>query len=131
MILGVNELKTIFKDIPKSGIVLLKGDLGAGKTTFVKEYVSSIGLNDEVSSPTFSILNIYSNRVFHYDIYNQNSSKFIESGLFENLEAHGIHFIEWADETLENILERYGFKYINLEIRRVNNNKREYCLCTN
>jgi tRNA threonylcarbamoyladenosine biosynthesis protein TsaE len=70
-------------------------------------------------------MNIYDDRVYHYDIYNEGVSKFIESGLLENLELEGYHFIEWADEKLEKILQTYGFEYIVIEITP-NGEKREY-----
>ena len=116
------ELKNI---LPKGGIVLLKGDLAAGKTTLVKAFVQSLGIGENVSSPTFSIMNIYDNRVFHYDIYSEGVSKFIQNGLLENLELQGYHFIEWADEKLAEILNAYGFNFITVEIIS-HGEKREY-----
>ena len=135
MILALNELDRLSLKIkelhPDGGIILLQGDLASGKTTFVKDFVGFIGISNEVSSPTFSIMNIYDDRVFHYDIYNNSTAKFIESGLLENLELDGYHFIEWADEKFEDILKTYGFRYTTIKIRLTNNNKREYTICTN
>ena len=135
MILSLSELKKLVSKIkeifPKSGIILLKGNLASGKTTLVKEFVKSLSLNQIATSPTFLIQNIYDNKVFHYDIYNEGSKKFIESGLLEELEKEGYHFIEWADESLEEILKTYGFSYIVIEIKAVEKDKREYKICTN
>jgi len=111
--------------LPKGGIVLLKGDLASGKTTLVQAFVKFLGLSVEVTSPTFSVMNVYDERVYHYDIYNEGTAKFIESGLLENLEKSGYHFIEWADEKLENILKTYGFEAIMIAITPANE-KREY-----
>ena len=135
MILSLNEIEKLVSKIkeifPKSGIILLKGDLASGKTTLVKEFVKSLSLNQTATSPTFLIQNIYDNKVYHYDIYNEGSKKFIESGLLEELEKDGYHFIEWADESLEEILKTYGFSYIIIEIKATNKDKREYKICIN
>jgi tRNA threonylcarbamoyladenosine biosynthesis protein TsaE len=102
--------------LPKGGVVLLKGDLASGKTTLVKAFVKDAGVEEEATSPTFSIMQHYGDDLYHYDIYNEGVSKFIESGLLENLEKEGYHFIEWADEKLRDILEVYGFDFITVEI---------------
>jgi tRNA threonylcarbamoyladenosine biosynthesis protein TsaE len=120
MIKAENELDAIHEKIsqllPTGGIVLLKGDLASGKTTLVQSFVRFLGLDVEATSPTFSIMNVYDNRVYHYDIYNEGTKKFVESGLLENLENRGYHFIEWADEKLEALLSAYGFDTIMIEI---------------
>lgn len=102
--------------LPEGGVVLLVGDLASGKTTLVKAFAKHIGVEDEVNSPTFSIMQEYADEIFHYDIYNEGTRKFIESGLMEKLESKGYHFIEWADEDLEKIIKDFGFKYIKIEI---------------
>ena len=119
---SINKIKEL---LPNGGVVLLRGDLASGKTTFVKEFVSSFGIKDEVSSPTFSILNIYDDKIYHYDIYNEGVTKFIQNGMLENLELSGYHMIEWGDESLEKILKEYGFKYIVLDIEVIDD-KRYY-----
>jgi len=122
---SLKDLKNIVELLKESHIILLKGNLASGKTTLVKEFVKSLGIKSEVSSPTFSIMNSYEDRVFHYDIYNEGSKKFIESGLLENLESDGYHFIEWADDSLEELLKVYGFSYTKVEITP-KDDKREY-----
>ncbi|HIO90177.1 MAG TPA: tRNA (adenosine(37)-N6)-threonylcarbamoyltransferase complex ATPase subunit type 1 TsaE [Campylobacterales bacterium] len=135
MILSLSEIDKLSQELqelyPSGGIILLQGDLASGKTTFVKNFTKFIGLSCEVSSPTFSIMNSYDDKIFHYDIYNNSTTKFIESGLLENLELEGYHFIEWADEKFEEILKTYGFRYTTINITPTNDNKREYKLCTN
>jgi len=130
VVAGLENLKEVVESLKDSSIILLKGNLASGKTTLVKEFVKSLGLDSEVSSPTFSIMNSYADKVFHYDIYNEGSKKFIESGLLENLELDGYHFIEWADESLEELLNLYGFGYTKVEITP-KDDKREYKICTN
>ena len=130
MIASLNELDSITsmikQKLPNGGVVLLKGNLASGKTTLVKKFVNFLGLSDNATSPTFLIQNIYSDRVFHYDIYNEGVEKFIESGLLEELEKDGYHFIEWADERLEEIVKGYGFKVLTIEINPLSSDKREY-----
>ncbi len=115
----------IKKLLPDGGIILLKGDLASGKTTLVKAFVREAGLDEEATSPTFSVMQVYGDAIWHYDIYNEGVAKFIESGLLENLEKTGYHFIEWADEKLKQILEAYGFSFITVEITPAGE-KREY-----
>ena len=132
VVVGVEELSKVVDEVLKLDrtIILLKGNLASGKTTFVKEFVKFLSLDAEVSSPTFSIMNSYEDRVFHYDIYNEGSQKFLESGLLENLELDGYHLIEWADEKLERILKEYGFAFIKVKITP-KDDKREYKICIN
>ena len=125
---GLDDINhQIQKELPAGGIVLLKGDLATGKTTLVQSFVAFLGLDVEATSPTFSVMNVYDDKVFHYDIYNEGTAKFIESGLLENLEHKGYHFIEWADERLEEILSAYGFDPIMIEIKAANK-AREYTI---
>ena len=111
----------------KNIIVLLQGDLASGKTTFVKAYVKSIGSDDIVTSPTFSLQSIYSNNIYHYDIYNKTLEEFISLGLLEEFEKDGIHFVEWGDKKLEMILKEYGFEIIVININK-KSESREYII---
>ncbi len=120
--------KEIIDEIGSDGIILLKGDLASGKTTFVKKFVENLGLHVDVSSPTFSIMNEYENRVCHYDIYQNGVEGFLQSGLFEKLDEPKYHLIEWADDRLEEILKKMGFDYMKIEIQTIDN-KRGY-ICT-
>jgi tRNA threonylcarbamoyladenosine biosynthesis protein TsaE len=108
-------------------IVLLRGDLASGKTTLVQNYITHLGINDIVTSPTFSIQSIYGNNIYHYDIYNKTLGEFISLGLLEEFEKNGIHFVEWGDEKLENILIEYGFSVIVVNIEK-KNESREYTI---
>lgn len=119
----VKELKDIIKN--EDTIIILRGDLASGKTTLVKSYVKSLGLSDLVTSPTFSLQAIYSNNIFHYDVYNKTLQEFISLGMLEEFEKEGIHFVEWGDEKLETLLKDYGYRVILVEIEK-KDNKRLY-----
>ena len=119
----VDIIKYIEEMLPNGGIVLLVGDLASGKTTLVQNFVKTLGLKDEATSPTFSILNIYDDKVYHYDIYNEGSDKFMQSGLLENLELEGYHFIEWADEKLEQMIKATGFEFMKIKIEHREKNR--------
>ena len=106
-------------------IVILRGDLASGKTTLVKNYLKALNLDDLVTSPTFSLQAIYSNNIFHYDVYNKTLSEFISLGMLEEFEKEGTHFVEWGDESLENLLRDYGYNVILIEIEK-KENKRLY-----
>ncbi len=82
-------------------VVLLKGDLGAGKTHFVKGVARSFQISeDEVQSPTFSLIHEYPGKIplYHIDVYRlQRSGEALEFGLEEYLYGDGICLIEWPE----------------------------------
>ena len=127
--LELNQLDVLtkyLKDIViEDCIVILRGDLASGKTTLVKSYVKALGLADLVTSPTFSLQAIYSDNIFHYDVYNKTLGEFISLGMLEEFEKSGVHFVEWGDEKLEEILKDYGYEVILIEIEK-KDNKRLY-----
>ncbi len=123
----VEKIRDIVSRFDDDCIVILRGDLASGKTTFVKNYVKFLGLDDSVTSPTFSIQSIYSDKIFHYDIYNKNLAQFISLGILEEFEKDGVHFVEWGDEKLEKLLKSYGYNVIVLNINKVDD-KRQYSI---
>ncbi len=110
----------------KSGVVILKGDLAAGKTTLVKAVVKALGVNDEVTSPTFSLQQCYGDAIYHYDMYNHGLDHFISLGMLEELDKEGLHFVEWGDDKLIEILSASGIPTVVIEIEKVSDNEREY-----
>jgi len=128
-ILGLNEIDTVVEDVVKSfpcGVVILKGDLASGKTTFVKKIVKKLGITNEVTSPTFSLQQCYGNNIFHYDIYNHGLEHFISLGMLEELDKKGLHFIEWGDTELENILKDAGIDTMVVNIEKTSQETRKY-----
>jgi len=130
MILKINQIDQIINLLKKKienkdTIVLLQGDLASGKTTFVQNFVASLNIKEAVTSPTFSIQSVYGNHIYHYDIYNKTLNEFISLGLLEEFEKKGIHFVEWGDDKLKNILLEYGFNVITIKIEK-KEESREY-----
>lgn len=106
----------------KAGDLLgLQGDLGAGKTTFVKGLAAGLGLKekDEVKSPTFVLMHIYPTKIplYHFDLYRLETDQEMQStGIDEFVgDRQGITCIEWADKA-KNILTDKAY-WIELEWR--------------
>ena len=110
----VHELHTHLGS--EGSIILLRGNLASGKTTFVKYFAQELGITDTVSSPTFSILHEYDALLFHYDIYQCGSEGFLKSGLMEKLDLYGYHLIEWAEKDFETLLQHYAIPYSTIDI---------------
>ena len=91
----------------RGDIICLKGELGAGKTHFVKGFVTAFGISqDSVSSPTFSIINEYHGElpVYHFDFYRlENVQEALEIGTEEYFYGDGVSIIEWP-ERIEALL---------------------------
>ena len=78
-------------------VVLLDGDMGAGKTVFSKGVAEGLGIEEEVTSPTYAYMNDYDGRLFHYDCYRIESVEQAERlGLADYFDMGGICLIEWA-----------------------------------
>ena len=78
----------------------LHGEIGVGKTVFVRGVAVFFGAGDEVCSPTFAIMNIYNGRVpvYHFDLYRlECEDEIFEAGLYEFLEGEGISLVEWPE----------------------------------
>jgi len=132
-LLDLDKLDILAKDITatfKEGVVILRGDLASGKTTLVKRVVKELGVDDEVTSPTFSLQQCYGDSIFHYDIYNHGLEHFLSLGMLEELEKEGIHFIEWGDEKLQEILVSVGIDVMVIDIQKISADEREYKICT-
>lgn len=98
-------------------ILLLKGNLGAGKTTITQFLLKKLGSDDEVSSPTYSIVNEYNTpqgKIFHFDLYRlKNIDEVYDIGMEEYLDNAFLCIIEWP-EVYEDDL--YGLKYHEMSI---------------
>ena len=89
------------RELPRRGVVLLIGNLGAGKTTLAKGIVNGLGAAapDEVSSPTFTLIHEYGEgRVYHIDLYRLDEPREVATlGLEEIFERDGLVLIEWGE----------------------------------
>ena len=98
----------IAKQLSKGDIIVLTGELGAGKTKFVEGFLEYFGLQDEISSPTFNIVNEYNSdkvNIYHFDVYRlEDIDEFYAIGGEEYFEK-GICLIEWG-EIIQEILPK-------------------------
>lgn len=99
--------KKIADNLKGGEIILLNGDLGAGKTTFTKGLAKALGINNVVTSPTFTFMKQYlSGRIplYHFDMYRvEEEDELYELGLSEYLYLNGVCVIEWNKfENIEN-----------------------------
>ncbi len=97
-----------------SNIVWLEGEMGSGKTTLVKAIVRLLGSKDEVSSPTFAIVNEYAtpkNKIYHFDLYRlEDETEALDFGIEEYFyDNNSYSFIEWA-KIIETILPEHSQK---------------------
>ena len=83
-------------------LITFEGEMGAGKTTFIKEFVKALGTSDEVSSPTFSIVNEYDTdkgKVYHFDFYRLNhEDEALDFGIEEYLFSNQYCLMEWPNK---------------------------------
>ncbi|MDN5397083.1 MAG: tRNA (adenosine(37)-N6)-threonylcarbamoyltransferase complex ATPase subunit type 1 TsaE, partial [Chryseobacterium sp.] len=111
--------EVVDKIIPdlKHNILLLKGNLGAGKTTFTQFLLKNLGSQDEVNSPTYSIVNEYTTpegKIYHFDLYRlKNIEEVYDIGIEEYLDHAFLCIIEWPEVYEE---ELYGLKYHTMSI---------------
>ena len=117
-------------------VICLIGDLGSGKTVFTKAFALALGINENITSPTFNIIKEYDNaemKLFHMDVYRLSDTK-QDIGIEEYFDKGGVTIIEWADmikdilpeerldikikiaddNTRILILKPHGEKYVNI-----------------
>lgn len=111
-------IEWIKNNLKEGGVVILQGDLASGKTTLTQAFARYLGVEEAVTSPTFSLQQCYGNQLYHYDIYNHGFEHFIALGMLEELEKPGFHFIEWGDEALKNLLKSAQIPMVNVKIRK-------------
>ena len=110
--------------LPDGGVVVLRGDLAAGKTTLVRSIAAAWGVAEAVTSPTFSLQQRYGEALYHYDIYSHGFEHFLSLGLFEELERPGYHFIEWGDEALIALLRSAAIPALVIDIEKLGDRRR-------
>lgn len=98
-------------------IISLTGDLGAGKTTLTKSIGKGLGVEDYITSPTFTLINEYKGRInlYHFDVYRlEGSMDLYDLGFEEYIYSEGISIIEWGDK-IEEALPK---ERINIRIEK-------------
>jgi len=106
-------------------IFLFYGDMGAGKTTLIKALCERLGTTENVTSPTFSIVNEYigsSHKIYHFDFYRlKNQSEALDMGYEEYFYSDAYCFIEWP-EKIPDLLPQH---YVNINIKVTGDTLRE------
>ena len=108
------------KTLKRGDVVLLGGEMGAGKTVFAKGVAKGLGIEDEVLSPTYAYMNDYGGKLYHFDCYRLSCGEQAESlGLCDYFYADGVCLIEWA----ENISSVLPEKVKRVDIRKTENGR--------
>jgi len=131
----LQQLPEIAKEVlkfAKHKVLLFYGEMGVGKTTLIKELVKQLGVSDNVSSPTFSLVNEYhtqmNDKVFHFDLYRiDNEEEAMDMGIEEYLYSNNWCLIEWPNK-VENLLP---LKSVSITITTNNNQQRTIELINN
>jgi tRNA threonylcarbamoyladenosine biosynthesis protein TsaE len=117
-----------------SKVVCFYGDMGAGKTTFIKAMVKALGSNDVVSSPTFSLVNPYvteKDTIYHFDLYRvQDVEELYQIGIEDYLDSDAWILIEWPQIIRDLLPETHSSLYfitVNNDVRSLKLTE-NYCL---
>jgi len=133
MVYKINDLKEIAKKIISQAgdknIWRFEGEMGAGKTTLIKEICKQLGVLNNVQSPTFSIVNEYLTKdgenIYHFDCYRlKKESEALDFGIEEYFDSGNICLLEWA-EKIESLLPNDCF---TIKINVIDENSRKLSL---
>ena len=106
-------------------VICLEGDLGSGKTIFTKGFASSMGIKENITSPTFSIIKEYDGeyKLFHMDVYRLSDVK-EDLGIEEYFKKRGVTIIEWSD-LIPDLLPK---NRLEIKIRVIDENTRVFLI---
>ena len=133
-ICNTNDLDVVCKHLENlstkgRNIIVLNGDLGAGKTTLVKTYIHRVNKEVQVDSPTFALVNDYvlnEGTIHHFDLYRLNAVEDIEDiGFWDYVDSGNTCFIEWPDKIADLLPEE---KRVKVDIKLLLNECREFTL---
>lgn len=116
ILFSLAEIDAVAQQILESNpekVILFNGEMGAGKTTFIKALCKSLGVESPTSSPTFSLVNEYqtakNQMVYHFDVYRlKQQSEALDMGIDEYLYSGNYCFIEWAEKIPDLIPENHS-----------------------
>ncbi len=132
---NINQTKKLAKKFAKTLVggtkILLNGDLGAGKTTFTRFLAQALGVKDEVTSPTFTIMKSYKGKrytLYHFDMYRLSGGDEANEFGFEdyiyNVDYNSIVVIEWS----ERVKDMLKGDFITINIERIDETKRKFTI---
>ena len=117
--------KYLIEDL-STNVVRIDGPMGAGKTTLISSICKSLGVEEPISSPTFSLVNTYKSRdgiIYHFDFYRiQNAHEALDIGLEEYLESGNLCFMEWAEKITPHLplnYDHYKLEVIDEKYRKI------------
>ena len=114
----------LIKEFGDIKIILFNGEMGAGKTTLIKQLCEKMGVDENTSSPTFSIVNEYktnnNNHIYHFDFYRiENEQEALDFGYEDYFYSNSFCFIEWS-EKIPNLIPEKHLK-VNIKMDEANN----------
>ena len=121
-----NSAKQFIAYLKDKKVVAFSGNLGAGKTTFIKELCNQLGVKENVTSPTFSIINQYTtvnnSTIFHIDLYRvKDEEEALNAGVEESIYSGDVCFIEWPEKLISLLPE----DTVDVFMEAVNESKRK------
>ncbi|MBN2890349.1 MAG: tRNA (adenosine(37)-N6)-threonylcarbamoyltransferase complex ATPase subunit type 1 TsaE [Bacteroidales bacterium] len=122
----IDKIHSYLTENQQRRVVLFNGKMGAGKTTLIKKLCDKFNVIDEVTSPTFAIINEYrtetENFIYHFDFYRlKNIQEALDIGTEDYFYSGFYCFIEWPD-IIEQILPD---NYVEIKIEEIDNNTRQ------
>ena len=128
---GLGEISTSIQEFAGDlKVWLMRGELGAGKTTLIKTICSNMGVGDEVNSPSFAIINEYLNGngepLYHFDFYRiEDEKEAFDVGTEEYFYSGSLCFVEWPEKIPGLVPDRY----LEVQIEAEETGKRRYTIC--